>query len=215
MFSKWVLLRSVVSCVLSALQLHLVLSSHISFYNYFIRGRTQLNQLGFLWYSAVPLLPWLRAVCLSACCASQASGLSPWHFCIYTESSYSRLGSRIFLTIFCLLLFCCVHKSTQCNVCFVFFSQHRLILQGGSTTLCRSALGTETSQVSAVCPSQPLDNYRLLCQPPRAGLVWGGEGREGRGKVDGSCCGLIRTALLSDLVSQVVSIVASKGEDRR
>lgn len=63
----------------------------------------------------------------------------------------------------CLLVSRCVHKSAQSDVCLVFLSQHRLRLRGGSTSLCRTALGMETSEAGAVGPSPP----------DRAGLVQG------------------------------------------
>lgn len=133
---------------------------------------------------------------LSICCASQAFVFSRWHLHL-CQKLCSYLCSVIFLTIF---VSRCVHINTQCNVCLVFLSQHRLRLQGGSTSLCRTALGTETS------PSHPGD---------RAGLVQG-QGKESAvGERVAAAAGWLGQPVLSDTGSQVVSVVASKGGDKR
>lgn len=118
---------------------------------------------------------------LSICCASQAFP----HLCdtpAFVPKALQSLRQCYLFDHLCLLVSRCVHKSAQSTVCLVFLSQHRLRLRGGSTSPCRTALGTETSQARAVSPSHPGD---------RAGLVQGhGKGSALGGWVARTACAI-------------------------
>lgn len=151
-----------VSCVLLAQQFQLVPQSHISFYNYFIRRRTQLNQFRFLCCRALMLalivtnLSWL-----SICCASQASAVSLLAHLHLCQKLCSHLGSCIFLTIFASL-----YPDVYTKVHNPMFAWYFWANTGWDYKLVPPllALGTEISQARAACPSHPGD---------RAGLVQG------------------------------------------